>query len=96
MLLTMILGGLAGWGAGFAEDHLRRALARVLEVDGAEFKPVEMRSIALVVSLFLAALVAWFIASSSALALLFGAVIGVLAPRLRDLIRAARTPDYDS
>ena len=96
MLLTLLLGTLAGWGAGFAEDHIRGVLSKALDVEGSAFKPVEMRSIALVTSLFAAALVAWFIASPSALALTFGALIGVLIPRLKDAVKAARTPDYDA
>ena len=68
MLLTLLLGGIAGWGAGFAEEHIRRYLAQALDIDETAFKPVEMRSIALVVALFLAAVLAWLIASPNALA----------------------------
>ncbi len=96
MLLTLLLGGLAGWGAGFGEDHVRKLLAQAFDIDAAAIRPVELRSITLVVALFLAALVAWAIASPSAVALMFGALIGVLVPRLKEVIRTARTPDYDA
>ena len=96
MLVTLILGAAAGWGAGFAEDHVRRLMAEALSVDEAAFKPIEIRSIALVAALFLAALLSWLIATPNAVALTLGALIGVLGPRLSELIRAARTPDYDA
>ena len=96
MLITLLLGGIAGWGAGFAEDHIRRVLAQALTVEETSFKPAEMRSIALVISLLVAALLSWMIATPSAVALTLGATLGVLLPRLKDFIRAARTPDYDA
>jgi hypothetical protein len=95
MLMTLLLGGIAGWGAGFAEDHIRRVLAQALSVEEDTFKPAEMRSIALVLSLLVAALVSWIIATPSAVALMLGATLAVLLPRIKDMIRAARTPDYD-
>ena len=96
MLVTLILGAIAGWGAGFAEDHVRRLMAQALSVDAGVFKPIEIRSIALAASLFIAALLAWLVANPHGVALTLGAVIGVLGPRLQELIRAARTPDYDA
>lgn len=96
MLMTLLLGGIAGWGAGFAEDHIRRVLAQALSVGEDTFKPAEMRSIALVLSLLVAALLSWMFATPSAVALTLGATLGVLLPRLKDLIRAARAPDYDA
>ncbi len=96
MLVTLILGAVAGWGAGFAEDHVRRLLARALSVDESVFKPIEIRSIALVAALFIAAVLSWLIANPHAVALTLGALVGVLGPRLQELIRAARTPDYDA
>lgn len=96
MLVTFILGAVAGWGAGFAEDHVRTWLGRALKVEPGSFNPVEIRSIALVACLFLAAVVAWIIASSGAVALTLGALVGVLGPRVQSMIKAARTPDYDA
>ena len=96
MLVTLILGAAAGWGAGFAEDHLRGLMARALSVDAASFKPVEIRSLSIVACLFLAAIIAALIASPNAVVLTLGAVLGVLGPRIRDMIRAARAPDYDA
>ena len=96
MLVTFILGAIAGWGAGFAEDHVRRLMAQALSVEAAVFKPLEIRSIALVAALVAAAVLASLIGKPHAVALTLGALVGVLGPRLQELIRAARTPDYDS
>ena len=96
MAVTFLLGVIAGWGAGFAEEHVRRLLAKALSLDEGVFRPIEIRSIALVASLFIAALLAALIANPHAVALTLGALVGVLGPRLGELIRAARTPDYDS
>ena len=92
MIVTLILGALAGWGAGFAEDHVRKFMAQALSIEDTSLQPIEVRSVALVVSLLLAAIVAWLIASPHAV----GALIGALGPRLRDRFMAAKTPDYDS
>lgn len=96
MLITFVLGAVAGWGAGFAEEHVRTGLSRVLSLAPDSFNPVELRSMALVAALFIAAVLAWLIGSSSAVALMLGAVVGVLGPRIRDAVRAARAPDYDA
>ncbi|NNE80024.1 MAG: hypothetical protein HKN18_07095 [Silicimonas sp.] len=95
MIVTLLLGLAAGWGAAFAEDHLRGILARALSVEPISFQPVEMRAISLTLCLLAAALLSWLFATPNAVALTLGAVIGVAAPRLRDRIRAARAPDYD-
>ena len=96
MIVTLILGALAGWGAGFAEDHVRKFMAQALSIEDTSLQPIEVRSVALVVSLLLAAIVAWLIASPHAVTLMVGALIGALGPRLRDRFMAAKTPDYDS
>ena len=96
MLVSFVLGLGAGWGAPHGEDHVRRLLAKGLNLDESAFQPVELRAVTLVVALFIAALVAWVISYPSAVALTFGAVVGVLAPRLSARIKAARAPDYDS
>lgn len=96
MALTFLLGAAAGWGAEYAEDHVRRILAAALAIEEGEVSPLEMRSITLVVVLLGAALLSWILGGGGAVALMFGATLGVLVPRLRALLRAARTPDYDN
>lgn len=96
MLYTLLLGVIAGWGASFAEDRLRVQLARALSIEPDTLQPVEMRTFSLVICMLASALVAWAIADAHAVPLTLGAAIGVLFPRLRDRIRAAHTPDYDS
>ena len=96
MIVTLLLGLVAGWGAVYLEDHLRGPLARVLSIDPGAFQPVELRSIAFAVCLLAAALLAWIFATPHAVALTLGAAIGVLLPRIRDRLKAGRVPDYDS
>lgn len=96
MLLTFILGFAAGWGAGYADPHVRSALAGVLVDDAAALEPVELRMLSFAACLLLAALLAWIFADAHAVPLALGAALGALAPRLRDKFRAARAPDYDS
>ena len=96
MLVTFILGIAAAWGAAFVEDHLRGHLARALSIEPGAFQAVEMRVVSLAICLFVAAILAWIVADAHAVALTLGAVIGVLIPRLKDRLRAARAPDYDA
>ena len=96
MLVTLLLGIAAGWGSGLIEDHVQKLLVKVLKVDAQSIKPVELRSVALGAAVFVAAVVAWILATPHAVALGLGVLIGVLFPRLRDMIKAARAPDYDA
>ena len=96
MLLTFVLGVACGWGAGFVEPHVKSALSQVMADAVAKMEPVELRTITLAVCLLAAALLAWVFATSPAVPLALGAVIGALGPRLREKFRAARAPDYDS
>jgi|GEM_PF-1749553 len=96
MLLTFILGLAAGWGVHFAEPHVKAVLTKALGDAVSDMEPVELRSIALVGALFAAAVLSWGFGSSYAVPLMLGALIGVLGPRLRERLRAARAPDYDS
>ena len=96
MLVSFVLGLGAGWGAPHGEDHVRRLLAQALKLDESAFQPVELRAITLAVALFVAAVLAWLIAHPNAVALTLGAMVGVLAPRIRERLNAARAPDYDS
>ncbi len=96
MIVSFLLGLVAGWGAGFAEDQTRALLAKAFSVEPASLQPVELRAMTLVLCLLVAAIAAWIIASASAVALMVGAAVGVALPRLQERLRAARTPDYDA
>lgn len=93
MILTFVMGVLAGWGAPLVEPQLRGPLQRAFS---SELSPLELRAATLVICLFAAAVVAWLIASTSAVPLTLGAVIGVLASRMLERFRAMRAPDYDN
>lgn len=95
MLVTFLLGIAAGWGANFGEDHVQRFMVRVLKVDAASITGVELRSTALAAAIFLAALASWIIATPHAVALGLGVLLGVLLPRLREVVKSARAPNYD-
>lgn len=95
MFWTFILGIAAGWAAPFAEDYIKEPLEKQLG-GGKLFSPAELRSVALLLCLLAAGIVAMITASGSALPLLLGAVAGALGPRVYDRFRAMRAPDYDS
>lgn len=94
MIWSILLGALAGWGAVGAEDRLRPHVEQHLP--GGAPSPAEMRAISLSLCLLAAALVAFFTGGGGAIALMVGAVLGVLGPRLTAKVKAARAPDYDS
>ncbi len=96
MLVTLLLGIAAGWGAGFAEEHVQRLIVKPLSIEAQSITPVELRSIALATLVFLAAVASWIFATPNAVALGLGVLLGVLFPRLRELVKAARAPDYDA
>lgn len=96
MIVSFLLGLVAGWGAGFAEDQTRGLFAKAFAVQPSSFQPVELRAMTLILCLLLAAILAWIISSPSAVALMVGAAVGVALPRLQERLKAARTPDYDS
>lgn len=93
MILTFILGVLAGWGAPLVEPQLRAPLQQALS---GEMSPVELRGASVAICLLGAAILSWILASSAAVPLMLGGVIGVLASRMLDRFRAMRAPDYDS
>ena len=93
MILTFILGILAGWGAPMAEPHLRGPLQQALS---SELSPLELRAASIVICVFAASVLALLVASASAVPLTLGAVVGVLAGRMLERFRAMRAPDYDS
>jgi len=95
MLVTLLLGIAAGWGAGFVEEHVQKLLVKAFDIEPQAISPVELRSVSLASAVLLAAMVSWILASPHAAPLGFGVLIGALVPRLRDLVKAARAPNYD-
>jgi len=95
MLGTFILGLAAGWGAAYAEPWVKKALDNILK-GGSEVGAVELRMTTFVACLLAAAILAMILAEPHALPLAFGAAVGVIAPRLKELWKVSRAPDYDS
>ncbi len=95
MLVALVLGLAAGWGASRSEVHAGRLLSLVLSVEEASITAVELRAAALAGCVLLAAVASWLVSEDHAVPLAAGALAGVLLPRLQDRVRAARTPDYD-
>jgi len=94
MLGTFILGLAAGWGAPYAEPRVSAILGNVLK-GGSEVGPVELRMITFAACLIGAAILSMILTDPHALPLAFGAGVGVLVPRLREIWKIARAPDYD-
>ena len=96
MLISFILGLGAGWGAPHGEAHVRRLMGQAFGIDASRIPPVELATVTLAAAVFLAAVIAWLIAHPSTVALSLGVLVGVLAPRLKARLKAARAPDYDA
>ena len=95
MLGTFILGLAAGWGAPYAELRVSAILGKIT-LGGSEVGPVELRMITFAACLLGAAILAMFLTNPHAVPLAFGAAVGVIAPRLKEIWKVARAPDYDS
>lgn len=95
MLGTFILGLAAGWAAPHAEPHVVGALKNVLKLD-ADPDPVEARSFALAACFAAAAIASVLLAKDAAVTLAIGTLVGVAVPRLMQMRKSAKTPDYDS
>ncbi|NNE89185.1 MAG: hypothetical protein HKN27_14005 [Silicimonas sp.] len=94
MFASFILGALAAWGAPQIEPQLKSQLARLLPDD--DIPALEMRTITLAMALFVAACLASLLGSTSAVALTFGGLVGVLGPRGYQRYRMSKAPDYDA
>ncbi len=95
MLGTFILGLAAGLGAPYAEPWVKSGLSNVLK-GGSEVSAVELRMVTFTVCLWAAAFLAMILAAPHAVVLVFGALVGVIAPRLKEAWKIYRAPDYDS
>lgn len=93
MIWTFLLGLAAGWAAPFGEDFLKSHLNPHLPGD--DLPPADLRAIAVVLAVFIAAIIAALTGGGGAIALTLGAVVGVFGPRALEVARAARTPNYD-
>jgi hypothetical protein len=90
MILTVLLGGLAGWGAAKAEPAIRKKLDDLLVVDRG-LSDVEARVFSLALCLLAAAGVAALADEGNAVMLTLGGVLGVMGPRLLARAKASRT-----
>lgn len=93
MLVTLILGILAGAGAPYAEENVKKAIESVLLAD-APLTAIELRTFTFAILLVGAALLAWIFGNGSGFALAVGAALGVFGPRLIDRIQKRQNPDY--
>ena len=95
MLGTFVLGLAAPWVAPYCEPRLKDFLGSMLP-NGPAVEPVELRMIAFAACLLVAAILSMILAVPHAATLAFGVAVGVAAPRLKEIWKASRTPDYDS
>ena len=93
MLITFILGIAAGFGAPFAEPHVKKLLEGVMLAE-APMTDVELRMLSFAACRVVAALLAWNLGNGSGFALAVGAALGVFGPRLIGLAQSRRAPDY--
>ncbi len=80
MLITLILGIAAGFGASRAERHVRQMLTNTLLSDP-PITPLELRLFSFALCLLAAGVLAALLGDGSAVDLALGAVLGVFAPR---------------
>ncbi|NRB00596.1 MAG: hypothetical protein HRU32_12370 [Rhodobacteraceae bacterium] len=95
MLLTVILGIIAGVASPNFEQQVKGALEGVLLADS-PLSPKELTLLTFSICLVAASILAWIFGNGSALALAIGAALGVFGPRLIDRIKSGNKPDYDS
>ena len=95
MLGTFILGLAAGWGASYFEPRVKAILDKILQ-GGSEVGPVELRMITFAACLLGATILSMIFSEPHAAPLVFGAAIAVVAPRLREVWKQYKAPDYDS
>ena len=79
MLITLILGIAAGFGAPYAEPHVKKLLEDVM-LSEAPMTPVELRTLSFALCLVVASLLAWILGNGAGFALAVGAALGVFAP----------------
>ncbi|MEM9342838.1 MAG: hypothetical protein AAGA87_07315 [Pseudomonadota bacterium] len=93
MLITFILGIAAGFGAPYAEPHVKKTLEGVLLAE-TPMTAVELRMLSFAVCLVVASMLAWILGNGAGFALAVGAALGVFAPRLIGFAQSRRAPDY--
>ncbi|MGI9388943.1 MAG: hypothetical protein ACR2O1_02700 [Boseongicola sp.] len=95
MLGTFILGVAAGWSTPYFEPRVKVFLDKLLQ-GGPEVGPVELRMVTFAACLLGATILSIIFAEPHAAPLVFGAVVAVIAPRLREVWKVYKAPDYDS
>lgn len=96
MIVTFVLGVLAGWFAKLAEPQVR-GVAESATRGAGPLEPMELRLFAFAAMMLGAALVAWLLVDEpNPVWLALGACLGVLGPRLKRRWDARKVPDYDN
>ena len=95
MLGTFILGLAAAWLAPYAEPSVKTAMNNIFK-GGSEVGVVELRMVTFTMCLWVAAVLSMILTQPHAVGLVFGAAVGVIAPRLREVWKIYKAPDYDS
>ena len=95
MLLSLILGAVAGCAVPHAEPHVKTAMEKLFK-DGSDISATELKLVSFAACLFAAAIVVSLGDRTHAAALVLGGALGILAPRLIALWKTSRAPDYDS
>lgn len=96
MIVTFVLGVLAGWFAKLVEPRVKGVAESAVRGTG-PMDPVELRLFALAAAILAAAVVAeLLVRHPNPIWLALGACLGVLGPRLRRRWDARKVPDYDS
>lgn len=93
MLMTVLLGIAAGFGAPYAEPHVKKAVEGLMQ-DDAPMSPLELRMFSFAVCLVAAAFVSLILDEDYALPLAIGAALGVFGPRIIARLQNRRSPDY--
>lgn len=94
MLITFILGLVAGWFAPKAEHFVKDAIESI-HLSDPPLSEAELRLVSFAACVLAAAVLSMILGNPHAGVLAIGALLGVLAPRLQDKWRKSRNPDYD-
>ena len=95
MVFSFLLGAIAAWISPKLEEHIAGLIASALPKEPA-VEGSELKMLSFAFALLIAALLASGLSHANGVALMLGAVVGVISPRLMAKWRDAKAPDYDS
>ena len=95
MVFSFLLGAIAAWLSPKFEEPIAGFIATALPKEP-PFEGSELKLLSFAFALLMAALIAAGLSYANGIALCFGAVLGVIGPRLLAKWRDAKAPDYDS